>query len=744
MTRLISWFVDNGVAHNFIVILILAGGLLSLPMIDQEIAPAISPNSISVSTEYADAAPDEVERGVAIKIEEALRSVQGIKRVSSVSSEGAGLTILELSSRVPSRRVLEDVQSRVDAMNGLPKDSARPLVRLWEFEEAVLYVSVSGPTSSRVLKALAEQVRDELSVLPDVGRVELLGTRPYEMAIEISKRDLGRYGLSFNDVATAVQRSSLSAPLGELKTDGSDLLLRVDGEAVERADFEQVVLLSKLDGTRLLLGDVAQVRDGFAETDQRVWLRGRPAILLQVMRTKHQRILDVSTAVHRYVDTAPVGRLSGVDVGIWRDDSIELRSRRDLLLKSGWQGLVLVFMVLAIFLRFRLAFWVSVCIPLCLVGTLAVLPVFDVSLNMVTFMALILTLGLVVDDSIVIGESIEREREGGASAIEAAKVGAERVAVPVLIAAFTTMIFFVPILFLENTIGHLARPLPIVVIACLSFSLIESLLILPHHLSAARRREERAQREGPIRAALEFQDFMSENFNRLRDRVFLPVLLAALRWRYLAASAALIIILGTVGASTGGWVPFRFLPHAEGRYVTASLTMPTGTSADETAAVIERIEGAAIELERETASDVKGSAGLVIEKIVTFVGIQPERIRSTEDDPIESNRYRGGHLGEVHLQLSAAESRTISGAEITDRWREKVGEITEVAELTFDSSIFLTADALALRLEGSDRKALRIAAEELKLGIAKLPGAYSIRDSMRPGKREIRIKLRPG
>ena len=447
MNRAIDWFARNSVAANLLMMVILASGLIAIANSTQEVFPEFSLDMISVSVSYLGAGPAEVEEAVCVRIEEAVQGIDGIKQLTSTAMEGAGTVLIELETGADSRKVLDDVKSRIDAIVTFPQETEKPIIRELTSRREVLQIAVSGDADETTLKVLAERVRDELAALPEITQVEVANARPYEIAIEVAEQDLRRHGLTFSQVANAVRRSSLDLPGGSVKTAGGEILLRTKGQAYTGRQFDELVLMTRPDGSHLRLGEVARVVDGFAETDQLSRFDGSPAVIVQIFRTGDQKALEVAAAVHRYVESASSRMPEGIDLSAWLDQSLVLRSRLDLMLRNARTGLILVFLTLALFLRLRLAFWVSLGIPISFLGALWLMPWMDVTINLMSLFAFILVLGLVVDDAIIVGENIfthqERHRRGLQGSIE----GAREVAVPVTFAVLTTVAAFTPLLF---------------------------------------------------------------------------------------------------------------------------------------------------------------------------------------------------------------------------------------------------------------------------------------------------------
>jgi multidrug efflux pump subunit AcrB len=539
-------------------------------------------------------------------------------------------------------------------------------------------------------------------------------------------------------VVAAVRGSSVDLPGGSLRTAGGEILLRAQGEAKRGVDFERIALLSRPDGTRLFVGDVARVVDGFDESLQRARFNGAPAAFAHVLRSDDQKLTEIAGRVRDWVDEARATLPPGVVLSTWRDQSRQLASRRDLLLGNGAVGLLLVTAALALFLRARLAVWVSAGIAASFFGALALMPLLDVSLNMISSLAFIVVLGLVTDDAIVVGERILSAQETGGNPLTAAIEGLREVAVPVLVAGLTTMVALAPCLFFSGVIGAQARPLPIVAIACLAFSLLESLFILPAHLAHGASR--RAEGKGVVDRWQRVQGGVGELLARFVARVYRPVLRRALAERHLAVAIGGAALLVTLGSVVGGWVPFTFLPHTESNHVTAILTLPLGSPSETTDAIARRIEASARDLREALAAE---GAAHVIRDVRTTIGEQPEKVSLEFFTPSAWSRFRGSHVAEVQIELAPGEERALSAAEIARRWRTRTGPVPDAEELVFASSYFSTGSPISFQLEGHDSAALESAASSLAEKLAAFAGVHDVATSHRAGKRELELRVLP-
>ena len=740
MNRAVEWFARNGVAANLIMILILFGGFVTAFNLKQEVMPEFSLEMITVSVEYLGAAPEEVEEAVCTRIEEAIQGLDGIKRINSTASEGMGKVTIELELGADTRKVVDDVKSRVDAIITFPEQTEKPVIQEITSRRQVIDIALWGDADEATLKFLAEQTRDELTAIPGISQVELANARPYEISIEISERDLRRHSLTFGQVADAVRRSSIDLPGGSVKTSGGEILLRAKGQAYRQREFEDLVLLTHPDGTHLRLGAVARVNDGFAETDQFSFFDDKPTMMIRVYRTGEQGALDIANKVKSYVAQAQDRMPAGITLTTWGDTSKSLRDRLDLMARNGRLGFVLVFFTLALFLRFRLAFWVSLGIPVSFLGAIWLMPTFDVSINMISAFAFIVVLGIVVDDAIVVGESIYTHQQGSHHGLEGSIEGTKAIMTPVVFAVLTSVAAFMPLLMVPGTMGKIMRTIPLIVIPCLLFSLIESLWILPHHLS----RLSAKSLVDPSRAGLwrRFQGGFSSGLERFIETVYRPFLENAIRWRYLTLAAGVATLIVTLGLVGGGWIRFVYFPEVEADFITASLTMPQGTPVGSTTQAVERLGETAATLRRQLEEEFGTD---LFRHSYAAVGDQPFRTAQDTMGPGAGRQvnHSGSHLGELTIELVPAEERDIGSSELAERWRELTGRIPDAIEMSFNATLFSPGEDINIELTGPDLNELRAAAAELKLRLAEYAGVYEISDSFREGKREMKLQIKP-
>lgn len=736
MKAIIAWFARNTVAANLLMFLILGGGLLTVSKLRMEIFPEFSADVISVSVVYPGAAPAEVEEAICVRIEEAVQGLEGIKEISSTASENVGTVNIEVQTGFDIRKLLDDVKARVDAIDTFPVEAEEPTSREIVISREVIYVAISGQTDEQSLKIVGEQVRDEISALPGITQVDLLSARPYEVAIEVSESALRQYNLTFSEVATAVRRSSIDLPGGSIRSAGGEILLRTKGQAYVGEDFERIVLRARPDGTHLLLRDVADIRDGFAETDQFARFDGKPTVIVKVSRVGDENALQIAEDVKRYIAEAQTRLPDGIALTTWADFSRILDGRLNLMLKNGVMGFILVLFSLTLFLRLRLAFWVALGIPISFLGAIGLMPTIDASINLISLFGFIVVLGIVVDDAIIVGENIYRHYQMGKRGLRAAIDGAQEVSTPVIFAILTSIAAFSPLLMVPGQMGKFMKLIPEIVILALIFSLVESLLVLPAHLAHSRMNDE-GEDEKDTRWR-RFQNIFSEGLSNFVQRYYRPTLEKALEWRFATLSVGIATLFVTIGLIGGGWIKFVFFPPVDADNVVAVLEMPRGTPAEITAEAIARIEKAGMEIREEIEAETPEP---IFKHMLASVGDQPSVRIQQQNSGASGGSFSAAHLGEVNVELTPAEERSVTASEVAKRWRERVGPIPDATTLTYSSNLFSLGDPINVQFAGQSYEELQTVAEKVKARLTEYPGVSDISDSFRPGKKEVKLTL---
>ncbi|MDZ7839957.1 MAG: efflux RND transporter permease subunit [Gammaproteobacteria bacterium] len=728
MHGMIGWFARNGVAANLLMVVILFLGLNALlERIPLEIFPEFERDVITVQMNYRGATPAEVEEGVVIRIEEAIEDLQGIERIVSNANEGTGQLRIELDRNTAPRDMLDDVKNRVDAISTFPDDAERPSYSVLQFRRNVISVVAAGELPESDLRRLGERIRDDLLALPGITQVELQAVRDYEISIEVSEDSLDRYGLTFDAIVEAVQRSSVDLPAGSIKSDGGEILLRTKGQAYTKRDFERIVVRTRIDGTRLTLGEIARVMDGFEEDPLYAEFNGKPAVLMEVYRTGDQSAIATGKSVREYVETQRPAMPPGVELAYWRDQSRIVELRLNTLVESAMLGGLLIFLLLALFLRFSVAVWVCIGIPVSFMGALALMPVLGVTINLISLFAFILVLGIVVDDAIVTGENIYSHLRRGDDPLEGAISGTREIAVPVTFGVLTTVAAFAPLLMIEGARGDIFAQIPLVVIPVLLFSLVESKLILPAHMKHVRAREAREN------ILVQLQQRVADGLERLVRGIYQPVLTGALKRRYLTLALFVGVSFIILSFVISGRYGFTFFPRVESETAQVSLEMPVGTAVETTAGHIHRIAGIARAMREEYRDPRTGES--VIRNVMVSIGWAGGGAPSSGQP----------HIGQVSLELEPPETRKVDVRTnaLVQELRTRVGIIPGARELTYRAELGRGGAPIDIQLEGSDFSTLEEVADRLRERLATYPGVFDIQDSLDEGKPEIQLTIKP-
>ena len=733
MRRLITAAVHNPVAANLLMVVIIVVGGMSAYNLRRETFPQISFDIVQVQTIFPGATPEEIEESVVVKIEEAIKSVEGIQDIISQSLESSGVVLARLKSGVDNRRVLEDIQNEVEKIDTFPEDAEPPRYEELAERRKVINIAVYGEQPERTLKEVATRVRDDLLASEFISQVRIFGTRDYEISIEVSEESLRRHGLTFEEIRQVVQRSSLNLPGGSIKTPTQDIVVRTAGQRYTGLEFAMVPLLTRPDGTVVTLDEVARVSDGFVDAWRIGRFNGTPSVLVSVFRTSEEDALVIADSVRRYVAEQAPQLPDGLSMSVWADDSAITKSRLELLSRNGLQGLFLVLLSLWLFMNLRLAFWVAAGLAVALLGGLWILILYGGTLNMITMFAFIMALGMLVDDAIVVGENIYSHWRRGKPPVQAAIDGATEVAVPVIGAVATTVAAFVPLFIMKGILGKFVAVMPVAVVATLLGSLLECMVILPPHLAhALPEGGYQTPRRGIRRLAQRIRGGIDNALEWFIVRVYMPVLKRAMAWRLVVAASALAILMLMVGLLLGGHLEFELFPDRDTDTILARLTMPQGTPLAQTAAATARLEAAARELDNHFRPADPESDG-VVKQIMTVVGI------NSDFEP-----EVGSHVGEVTVELLAAEQRGISSNLLADTWRDLSGDVPDALELIFMSEdIFPIGKPIEVRLMGDDFTAMREAAMRLEAELATYPGVLDISNDFRPGKMEVQLALKP-
>ena len=741
----VAWMARNHVAANLLMVFVMLTGALGIAGMKIETFPEIELDTVQILVPYLGASPEDVEEGVCRRIEERLEGLEGVRKIRSTATEGMGVVSVELELGVEMDELVNDIKNEVDRIETFPAETEKPVIKEMIRTNRVVDVVVFGNVSEAALKTAAEHVRDDLRSLEGISKVELLGVRVDEISIEVSEKVLRRHGITLGGVAEAVRRTSLDLPGGSVRGDAGEVLVRTQGLKYDGSEYEDVVVLTRADGTALQLGEIADVVDGFEDSDLISRFDGNPAAVIQVFRTGDQSSLEISDLVKDYVEGEAKGFMpAGISIDYVRDDARLLRSRLDLLLRNARLGLVLVFIGLSLFLDIRLAFWVMMGIPISFLGSFLLIDPFDVSINMLSLFAFIVALGIVVDDAIVVGENVFAHQERGKDLVRAAIDGTLEVGKPVVFTILTSIAAFMPLAFVDGVMGKFMIVIPIIVVPVLILSLVEALFILPAHLSSAPGAASSLLGRlfaWPLRMHDVMAAWVNARLRRFIDNHYTPLVRSTLKRPSVSAALALALLLVTFGWMAGGHIKFVFMPSIDSDWLTVAVVMPQGTTVDQTRSVIERIEVAAIEVRDEYDAQRGPEEPSVYRNVFSLIGDQPMgRNSSFRSGPGASGQ---AHLAEITIELLPSEERGIPSTEMAARVRERLGEVSGTESITFSATIFRVGNPIEVQLASDDFPQLLQAVERVKAELSRYPGTTDIQDSFQEGKLEMKLQLKP-
>jgi multidrug efflux pump subunit AcrB len=716
---IIAWYATNPVAANLLMIVIIAVGLLSGFTIKRTMMPEFDIDIIQITMPYPGAAPEEVEQGIILKIEEALADLEGIERIQSDARESLARVIIEPEDGDDMIEMINDVKNRIDAIAHFPEGAEKPIIGRVELPLDAMMIQIAGDLDERSMKELAEQIKLDLISHPDISSIDIWGARDYEIAIEISEHRLQEYHLTLGEVARIVAASSIDLPGGSVRTENGDIMLRTRGQAYRQADFENIVLKTFPDGTRLLLGDIAYIEDGFEDSVGFAYFNGKYSIGLPIMAMGAQDILAAAAAAQAYVEKKNAELPDTVKLTIWRDFSYYLDQRLGMMMKNLLMGAVVVFIVLALFLEIKLAFWVMIGIPICFLGSVALFgsPWIGGTLNIISAFAFILVLGIVVDDAIIIGESAYTEQEAHGHSVDAIIRGAKRVATPATFGVLTTIVAFMPTLFIDGGLGVFGEAMGWVVIFCLCFSLVESKWILPAHLAHSK-----PATAGWLVAIDHVQEAVNRKLQYFVEHRYQAFVERCIRNRYITLAFFLSLLILTAGMILGGQVRMVMAPDVEGEFIKVDLRMSDGTPQRRTLEVMTKISRELEDMNQQYRS-------------------------SNNDKPLLANIFAYGQgytNGFMLAELVRSEERNMGTREVMHQWRDRVGLIpgTEVLSFTSDDGPHFGAD-ISFDLAHNNWDVLQAASLELEEKLKYYNGLYDIQSNVSAISDEFHIDILP-
>ncbi len=724
MKNLIAWFADNHVAANLLMLLIIIGGVVSLPLLRTEVFPVITPNEITVSVSYLGAGPAETEANITIPIEDALQGVPNIQKMSSRSGRGSSRVTLQLDRGANIQIVMDEVQSRIDSIRSFPTNIEPPRVTHNIQNDDIIDVIVSGNTDQKTLAGVARRVRDDLLALPDVNLIDGRGFPPNTISIEVSEFDLRRLGISMATVANAIRDSSVDISVGSIRNGFGSLQIRAEGRAYYEKEFADITLLQQPNGTRIKLGDIAEIKDGESERFFIFRSKGKPSIVLETQLSPGQDVLELTSAVKGYLESAKGTFPQGITVTTWRDDSVEFFQRLEMLISNSLSGLVLVFVLLVLFLRLDLALWVTFGIVIAFSGAFMVMKLTDFSINQISLFGFLLVLGIVVDDAIVVGEGIHATQRTKFKGLKGAIHGATTLSLPITLSVFTTILAVAPLLLFQSETGQQARDIAVVVAGALIFSLVECLLILPCHLSGTKPFEPKFAWYQKFRV---FQKKIAQWLIDFARYKYKPFIEKCLQVKYMTAAiffSVLILfttayVLGFIRSSFNPEIPSNMLRYA----IELSDTAPEGTG--------ERLHDAMVE--------AIGGPGGIEEEYEAKTGMARNILFPNYDSFVFGNNIR------MSLEMSSEAMAIIDPEEVMSAWQERVGEVPEAVEVTLRNSrnTGRRGGDLSFYVSASRDVDLEEAVERIKLEMRDIQGLTQIYDNRDSAAQELRLSLKP-
>jgi multidrug efflux pump subunit AcrB len=735
MRAVFEAFTRNSVFSNIVLLIFFVGGGFAMSFMIRETFPEVALDRIQVLVAWPGADPEEIEEGISRKIEQAVEGIEGIKDYHTVSGENVAIAIIEAAAGQDPGKLKDRVRNAVEAIATFPPGAERPITEEVQLRTRVTYLALAGEgLNERELKEWAENTKLALQALPELSQVRIVGTRDYEISIEVSEEKLREYGLTFDHVAAAVRANSLNVPGGTVRTEGEQIRLRTVGRRYTAGEFAGIVVMARPTGEIITLDRVADIRDDFEQEEIESHFNGAPSVSLLIVKTAQEDTLTIDRAVRDYVAQQNEVLPANMSMTVWGNMAGILQSRINLLTRNGLAGLALVFILLWLFLDFRLSFWASMGMPVSIFGAFIVMWYIGATINMISLFALITVSGIIVDDAIVVGEAIYVARKRGASPLRAAVDGTMEVAAPVVASVLTTMVAFIPMSFVGGEIGKLITVLPIVVNSCLAISLIECMTLLPAHLNHLPSEKPSAKTESRLRrAGRNFHSYTNGSLDWLAEQAYVPIATRMLDYRYAAVAVMFMMAIATVGMVRGGFIQFQFFTGVDGDGITANVEFPNGTPIDATRAAVAELE-AGIRRVGERMPTESG-APLVVNVFSLAGSSVAER---------DGGAVGGAHYGGLRVELLPSAERGITLETLIAEWEKESGRIPGAVSVKFEGdSAGLPGSPVDVWLLGQDMEQLLAASTELKAKFSSYEGLYQIQDDFRPGKSEARLSLKP-
>ncbi|KCZ92715.1 efflux RND transporter permease subunit [Hyphomonas johnsonii] len=726
MSGIVAWFARNAVAANLLMIVAFVGGIFGYTKMEQEMFPVINVTGASVSVAWNGASPQDVEEQIVTRIEEAVADLNGLDRITSIASEGFGVVNIKGRDDVDMEVFVKDVERRVNQINNLPQAAFQPQITRWEQRDQYMGFAIHGNVDNRTLKRVADTVRDELAKLPGGELAELQGTLDEQVSIEVSEQALRRFGLSFSDVANAIRESSLNSSGGRIESSTGDVNITARQLADTADQFSKIIIRQTSSDGTVFVSDVATVIDGFVSDKLKATFDNEPTAFVMIPSPDKMDIVKYTDGFKEFVKKAndPANGIlpEAVKIDVLWDNSVEFKARMDLITQSALSGAVLVMLVLVLFLRPLVALWVTIGIFTAFAGGIMLLPYFGVSWNILSTFAVLLVIGVVVDDAIVVGENIHREVESGRrEGIDAAIVGTQLVLKPVVFGVLTTIIAFLPWAFISGPTRMFTQQITFVVVAALIFSIVECMLILPSHLAHMKKQEF----DGPTGGFMKFQRRIADSLLWFANHLYKPVLEFAMKFRYATVAFFFCLFALAFQMQTSGIVPFQFMPEIEADLIQVSIEMPEGTPYERLLQVRDQLQGGIDRIMDETDKEYPElKDGLV-----------------TQASVVASGKFVRAWVGLAPPEVRPIEIRT---KDVSERLRDLVGEVQDAQEIGFDFTFNEDDSGIRFALNHQDLARLREAAADVKAHLATYSNAFDIGDNLSSSAEEIRITMKPG
>ena len=723
MHRLIRWFILNPVAANLIMLLIIVAGVLSLSSMRIEGFPKLPADSLQIDTTFIGAYTEQVDRQITQKIEKALEGLPGIKKIQSTSLEEFSSIMVQRNEGYSLQRLQDDVRARLDSIHDLPQAADKPVITRNDFDFPALIVQLYGDTDHHTLQRLGREMREALLAQPEISKLKGWGESQPELRIEVHPEALEKYKLTISDLVEKIQQSSLTFKAGSLKTDGARIALRADNQSYHYRDFAEIPIYQKSDGSQLLLGDLTEIKDAYEDDDMIVRFNGQPALGMEVLIGRTENLLEIAKVVKKTVERLRTTLPPEVKISIWADSSHYISERLNLLKDNALLGLLLVFVLLSVFLNLKLAFWVAMGVPISIAGTMAVMGTswVDYSLNDITTFGFIIALGILVDDAVVVGESVFEERKRYKDPVKGTVRGVRRVATATIFGILTTVAAFFPLMLIDNALGKIMASFSGVVILTLLFSLFESKFILPAHLAAISM-EDRNKVSWPSRFWRGVQNFVQNNLDAFIQKIYKPVLEWSLKQRYAIFVLFIAVAALGLGLIDKGKIQTVFFPDIPEQVINVNVEMDTR---------------APYRLTLNNANHIEDMANRLNEEWVERHGLLEKPIKHI------LVVVSGAFMVEIYAELTPSTARPeLDTLEILQQWQTRVGRLEGTTELTFSASEE-TGGGFAIDLYSKDEERLRAASQEILAYLQEIKGVSNLRDALKNGKPELYLKIKP-